>query len=176
MLNSISLSRFNTDSITLKLSKTHELIFRALEKCAIDISKINANDISGLMEYLNENSRRLNNLLTKNKKISLKVQTYLDVYSFYNKSFSKSQMKLYNEYLMLKNKSDDSIKNSMNLIYDKKLIKELSSEILSNDNKYNELAKKLTFILDEQNKAIRLLNKIVSKGNKFIKSFKVSEN
>jgi len=171
MTNTISLPIFNTGSLSLNLSKTQHAIISILEKYAFDLSKMNENDINDLIEYLSENSRRINNLLSSKKKLSEQIQTRLDVYSFYKKSFTKTQIKLYNDYISLETEEKDIIKNRLSLIYNKKSIKHLSNLILESTTNYKDFAKQLTSVLLEQNKIIKSLNKINSKATKLLKSF-----
>ncbi|MCI8805149.1 MAG: hypothetical protein HFE59_04530 [Clostridiales bacterium] len=172
MANTILLPFFNTESLSLNLSKTQRAVIGILEKYAFDLSKVNESDINDFIEYLSENSRRINNLLRENRKLSEKVQTRLDVYSFYKKSFSRTQMRLYNDYISLKNEEKDMIKNSLSLMYNKKSISCLSNLILDDTINYKDFAKQLTSILLEQSKVIKSLNKITSKASKFLKSFR----
>ena len=172
MANTILLPFFNTESLSLNLSKTQQAVIGILEKYAFDLSKVNESDINDFIEYLSENSRRINNLLRENRKLSEKVQTRLDVYSFYKKSFSRTQMRLYNDYISLKNEEKDMIKNSLSLMYNKKSISCLSNLILDDTINYKDFAKQLTSILLEQSKVIKSLNKITSKASKFLKSFR----
>ena len=171
MTNTILLPFFITGNLSLNLSKTQKTVIGILEKYAFDLSKVNENDINNFIEYLVENSRRINNLLINEKKLSNQIQTHLDAYSFYKKSFSKTQIKLYSDYISLKNSEKGPIKNSLSLMYNKKSIKCLSDLILENTINYKEFAKELTSVLLEQNKVIKSLSKINSKASKFLKSF-----
>jgi len=171
MTTTVFISDFTSDNITLKLSKTQKSITKIIEKYALDIKNINQYDINNIMEYLRENSRRLNNLLSKNRQLSEKIDARLDLFSFYKKTFSKSQIKSYNEYISVKNVFSASIKESLSLIYDKDLMNKLTSSILQTQVDYNYIAKQMTDILIEQNSVIKKLNKIISKANKFLKNF-----
>ncbi len=161
----------SSDNITLKLSKTQKSIAKIIEKYTLDIKNINQYDINNIMDYLSENSRRLNNLLSKNKQLSEKIDAKLDLFSFYKKTFSKSQVKSYNEYISVRSTFDNSIKESLSLIYSKELISELTNSILQSEMDYNYIAGQITNILIEQNNAIKKLNKIIGKANKFLKTF-----
>ena len=81
-------------------------------------------------------------------------------------------MRLYNDYISLKNEEKDMIKNSLSLMYNKKSISCLSNLILDDTINYKDFAKQLTSILLEQSKVIKSLNKITSKASKFLKSFR----
>lgn len=170
MTTAVFMSELTTDNIALKLSKTQKSITKILEKYTFDIKNINEYDINNIMEYLSENSRRLNYLLHKNKQLSEKINTKLDMFSFYKKTLSKSQIKSYNEYISLKNTLNNLIKNNLSLIYNKNSAKELTNSILEINTNYNYIAEQLTEILIEQNKAIKSLTKIVGKANKLLKN------
>jgi len=171
MTTSIFISELNSNNIVLKLSTTHKSIFKIFEKYVSDLNNLNENDIDNLMEYFNENSKRLNNLLTKNKRLSDEIITKLDLFSFYGKSFSKSQIKMYKDYLSLREKEKNSIKASLSIVTDRNITKKLSSSILDNNADYKSIAEQIAFILFEQNKAIKKLQKITAKASKFLKSF-----
>lgn len=171
MTTTISLTNLSSNQFALKLSKTQQSIIRMILRCTYDLSKINVNDINCLMEYLDENSRRLKSHLSENKNLAQKVQTHLDVFSFYGKSFSKAQIKAYTDYSEIQKTEGEAIKESLSLIYDKNSMKNLSNSIFKCNSNYNKIAKQLTEVLLEQNRAIKSLNKVNSKAKKFLKTF-----
>lgn len=171
MTTTISIHGSVSNNIYLKLSKTQKTVLYILEKYISGLNQINENDINYLIKYLCENSRRLNKLLSKRKRLSQQIQTKLDLFSFYKKTFSKTQMKLYNDYLTIYNKEKSIIKDSLSLIYDKNSVKSVTYTILNCKSDYNDVANHLTAILFEQNKAIKSLTKVTVKASKFLKSF-----
>lgn len=171
MSTSTFITELTNGNFSETIAKTQKSIFRTLEKYKMDLTKLNENDIDNLMEYLNENSRRLNYLLNKNKNMSEEIQAKLDLFAYYKKSFSKSQIKLYNEYLSVKSAEENSIKLNLALIYDKETSKLLTNSILENDINYNKIGGQITSILAKQNQVIKGLGKMISKANKFLKVF-----
>ena len=167
MSTSTFITELTNGNFSETIAKTQKSIFRTLEKYKMDLTKLNENDIDNLMEYLNENSRRLNYLLNKNKNMSEEIQAKLDLFAYYKKSFSKSQIKLYNEYLSVKSAEENSIKLNLALIYDKETSKLLTNSILENDINYNKIGGQITSILAKQNQVIKGLGKMISKANKF---------
>ena len=171
MSKSTFITELTNGNFSETISKTQKSIFRTLEKYKMDLTNLNENDIDNLMEYLSENSRRLNYLLNENKNMSEEIQAKLDLFAYYKKSFSKSQIKLYNEYLSVKNAEENSVKLNLALIYDKETSKLLTNSILENDINYNKIGGQITSILAKQNQVIKGLGKMISKANKFLKAF-----
>lgn len=171
MTTSTFISELTTGNFAQTINKTQKSIFRTFEKYKVDLTTLNENDVDNLLEYLSENSRRLNYLINKNKNLSEEIQTRLDLFAYYKRSFSKNQIKLYNDYLAVKKLEESTVKVNLALIYDKETSKEITASILKKDIDYNEIGEQITSVLSKQNQAIKGLGKMISKANKFLKSF-----
>lgn len=169
MTASISVS--TTDKLYLKLSETPKTVLNVIEKYILGFNNVNESDMNFIINYLCDNSKKLNYLLRKIKRSDEKIQTMLDLFSFYKRPFSKMQVKLYGDYMELKNGGIPSAKENLSIIGTKKKFKNQVCSILDSNADLNYIAKELGDIIEEQNKAIKKLTKINSKALKFLKTF-----
>lgn len=175
MTTIITTSDLVNENVYFKLSETSKNVLLSLEKYISNLNQTTESDVDYLMKYLFENSRKLNFLLKKDKKLSKKIETRLDLYSFYKRSFSKNQIKLYNDYIKLKNSEKLTIKNNLSFISDKDLKKQLVYSVANSKTDFKDIANKLIIILTEQNKTIKILTKITSKASKLLKTFDIAD-
>lgn len=171
MTNSISILNTNNDSLTYKLLQTQNSVISALKRYRnYEIVRATESDIDYMLDYISENNDRILSLLKNKKSAELKIQSFMDFSVFYKKTLTKSQMKLYKEYMSTIQKEIPIIKNSFKFICNKKYINELSNLILSPTDNNNQIYDILNSIIIYQNDSIKSIAKITNKANKFIKT------
>ena len=172
MINLISLQSKNFSYIIYALMSTQNIIFSAL-KLDKEENNITPDDINEIFYSISDNSKKIKKLLKRKNSIEKEIVSLMDISLYSKQKLTNKQIKYYKEYSESLQYDGSFLKINLKAVMDDDYFKNIINQILLNEGDYSKIYKELKEIADYQYNALFCLNRIILKGNKFIKRFTV---
>lgn len=161
ILNSIMLFSLISTPIDKFDLKTYKLYANNPKIQRKQNQKIQSEDINEIMNEIDNNFNIISNLLIEKKEISNSIKIKFNNKIKNKEKLSKEQMDCFREYNDIIVKEEENISKYTTKINDKKDMIMLENELISSENNFSIIYKKLTNILNNQIKVIASLYRAI---------------
>ncbi|WP_250278909.1 hypothetical protein [[Clostridium] colinum] len=161
ILNSIMLFSLISTPIDKFDLKSYRLYTNNKKIYKKENQKIESEDINNIITEIDSNFNIISNLLTEKKQISNDISLKFNNKIKNKEKLSEEQMNYFKEYNDIISEEEKNISTYTSKINNKKEMISLKNELISTENNFNIIYKKLTNILNNQIKAIASLYKII---------------
>lgn len=129
-----------------------------------DIEYLYHDNIDALMSDISKNNINLNNLLVKKNELIDKVQNLMELNSQSKKYLTEEQIDKFVEFTSRYNSEKEILQNNLELIFEGTYMNSVQQDVLNSSIDYDLIIAKLTNLTYNQDKAINILEELISLG------------
>ena len=161
ILNSIVLFSLISTPLDKFESRAYRLYSNHIKKQREESQQIRSEDINNIMGEIDNNFNIISNLLTEKNQLSNNISYKFEQKIKNKEKLSKEQMYCFQEYNGIIVEKKKNISHYTSKINNKKDMINLENELISNQNNFSIIYKKLTNILNNQIKVIASLYRAI---------------